>query len=302
MSDNEGPEGSGDETKPVPGPSKTPLFRATHAARYQRQTLIKEINTKTGRNLVCYVSGLGTMIDRNDTIGLVDLLHNVPAGQDLDLLLHTGGGDIDAAEKLVSMMRQRVGIAKLRVIVPDFAKSAGTLIALGADSIVMSDTSELGPIDPQIVRYDNDGNGMAHSVFSYLDAYDLHAGVLGREPENVASQIMMSKMDPGTQKQYESIRNRARNVAENLLQTGMFRETGNWSLTVSELMNVKTRPSHGQMISWQDAMSPKLGLVVEHVESDDEVWKMYWLLYCLQRLAITEKEKIFESDFVSLII
>jgi hypothetical protein len=242
------------------------------------------------------------MIDRNDTIGLVDLLHNVPAGQDLDLLLHTGGGDIDAAEKLVSMMRQRVGIAKLRVIVPDFAKSAGTLIALGADSIVMSDTSELGPIDPQIVRYDNDGNGMAHSVFSYLDAYDLHAGVLGREPENVASQIMMSKMDPGTQKQYESIRNRARNVAENLLQTGMFRETGNWSLTVSELMNVKTRPSHGQMISWQDAMSPKLGLVVEHVESDDEVWKMYWLLYCLQRLAITEKEKIFESDFVSLII
>lgn len=312
MTDDTTPDGNQPTEKPIPpvaediqavlGPTKTPLFQATHAARYQRQALIKEINQATGTRLICYVAGLGTIINRDDTVGLVDLLHNVPEGRDLDLMLHSGGGDIDAAEKLVSLMRQRVGTARLRVIVPDFAKSAGTLIALGADSIVMSDTSELGPIDPRIIRYDKDGNGMAHSVLSYLDAYEHHAAVLKREPNNVASQIMMSKMDPGTQRQYEAVRDRARRVAEDLLQQGMFKETGNWSLAVAELLNTKTRPSHGQMISWQDAMSPKLGLVVEHVEWNDAVWKQYWLLYCLQRLAITETQKIFESDFASLVI
>ena len=55
--------------------------------------------------------------------------------RDLDLLLHTTGGSINAAEKLMGMMRNRVGTAKLRIIVPDFAKSAGTLMVLGADSV-----------------------------------------------------------------------------------------------------------------------------------------------------------------------
>src|SRR5438270_233413 len=77
---------------------------------------------------------------------------------DLDLLLHTGGGDTDAADKLMSMARARIGTKGLRVVVPDFAKSAGTMMVLGADAVVMSDSSELGPIDPQIVRTDHNGN------------------------------------------------------------------------------------------------------------------------------------------------
>jgi Serine dehydrogenase proteinase len=303
MTEDLEPESTEDAPGAVISPSKTPLFQSIHAARYQRQALIKAISERTGRHLICYMSGLGTMIDRDDTIGLVDLLHNVPCGENVDLLLHTGGGDIDAAEKLVVMIRQKVGTASLRVIVPDFAKSAGTLIALGADSIVMSGTSELGPIDPQVIRTDHDGNRMAHSVLSYIEAFEHHAEVLKKEPGNIASQIMMNKLDPGTLKQFEAIRARAQRLAEDLLRRGMFRDgRGNWSLAASELMNVKSRPSHGQMISWEDAMNPKLGLIVEHMEAEDPVWRDYWLLYCLQRLAITDKQKIFESGFASLVI
>jgi hypothetical protein len=300
MSEGNEPESSGDVSGPATGPRKTPLYQSINAARYQRQAMIRAISEQTGRHLICYVSGLGTMIDRDDTIGLVDLLYNVPPDEDLDLLLHTPGGDIDAAEKLVMMIRQKVGTATFRVIVPDFAKSAGTLIALGADAIVMSDTSELGPIDPQIRRIDGDGNRMAHSVLSYLEAFEHHAEVLKKEPANVASQIMMSKFDPGTLKQFEAIRTRAQRLAEDLLRQGMFREQGNWSLAAAELMNVKSRPSHGQMISWQDALSPKLGLTVEHTDPGNPLWQDYWFLYCLQRLAITDRQKIFESVFASL--
>jgi hypothetical protein len=201
------------------------------------------------------------------------------------------------------MIRQKVGIATLRVIVPDFAKSAGTLIALGADSIVMSDTSELGPIDPQVIRSDGDGNRMAHSVLSYLEAFKHHADVLKQDPGNVASPIMLNKLDPGTLKQFEAIRTRAQRAAEDLLKRGMFRDgRGNWTLAASELMNVESRPSHGQMISWEDAASPKLGLAVEHMDAADPLWQDYWLLYCLQRLAIKDGQKIFESGFASFIM
>jgi len=154
----------------VPAPTKTPLFQAIHAERYQRQAIIKNIQERSGHRLICYVSGSGCAIDRDDTVPFVDLLHNVPPAEDLDLLLHTGGGDIDAAEKLISMVRTKVGAAKLRVVVPDFAKSAGTLMVLGADCVVMSDTSELGPIDPQVILADGNGNRIRHSVQSYLDA------------------------------------------------------------------------------------------------------------------------------------
>jgi hypothetical protein len=65
-----------------------------------------------------------------------------------DLMINSPGGDANAAEKLLKMCRFRF-TKKFNVIVP-YAKSAGTLVALGADRIFMSYLSELGPVDPQV--------------------------------------------------------------------------------------------------------------------------------------------------------
>ena len=66
----------------------------------------------------------------------------------LDVIVDSSGGDIEAAYQLVTFARQRC--KKLRVFIPDWAKSAATLFALGADEIWMSETAELGPLDAQI--------------------------------------------------------------------------------------------------------------------------------------------------------
>src|SRR6266540_2199232 len=76
-------------------PSKTPMFNAIHTSRYERHALIKEINQKQGKPLICYICGAGTLIGRDDTVFFVDLLHNVSKGVGLDLMIHTGGGDVD---------------------------------------------------------------------------------------------------------------------------------------------------------------------------------------------------------------
>jgi hypothetical protein len=287
----------------VPPPSKTPLYQAIHASRYQRQALIKEIQMSTETKLICYVAGMSAPIDREDTVGFVDLLHNLTPNQDIDLLLHTGGGDIDAAEKLVGMVRERVGTGVLRLIVPDYAKSAGTLIALGCDRIVMSDSSELGPIDPQVPRIDGNGNRMWHSVKSYLDAYDEHSKTLKQDPTNITAQLMLSKLEPETVKHFRAIMTRARDFGEKQLRRGMMKENrGNWSQAVSALLDGKQFSTHGQPISWKDASDAKIGLTVDYLPPGDPLWELYWQLYTLQLLAVGDSQKLFESDFASLCI
>lgn len=275
-------------------PAKTPMYKALNSARYQRQELIAQINSKVRTHLLCYVSGRRAEVERDDIFGLVDALHNVPRGESIDFLLHTRGGDLDVAEKLIFQVQSAVGEARLRVIVPDFAKSAGTLMALGANAIVMSDPSELGPIDPQIVLSDDHGNELTHSVLDYLEAVEEHADALRRNPNDPAAKMMLEKLDPTTVSRFESVRDRARVVAEKqLLRNGI----PNFTEIANKLIDKRSFPSHGQMINWEDAL--QLGLNIEYVNPDNPIWQAWWDLYCLLRLAVKDNEKIFESNYAS---
>lgn len=304
MSTDPKPAGGGTEhDQPASGwkPTKTPAYQAMHADRYQRQAHLKRIQDKTNTTLICYVSGAAADIVRDDVLGFTDLLHNIKPNSDLDLLLHTLGGDIDAAEKLSSQIRKAVGNGRLRVIVPDSAKSAGTLMALGADVIVMGDSSELGPIDPQIILEDANGNGIKHSVQSYLDAFRKHAEALIANPNDVAARIMFEKLDPSTAITFEAIRNRSRQFAENQLNQWMFRnKAGPYTKIAADLIDTQKWLSHGQMINAEDAK--QLGLEIEYLDKSNELWQDYWQLYCLQRFAVKDSQKLFESEYASLLM
>jgi len=73
---------------------------------------------------------------------------------EVDVWLDSPGGSADAAYKLVLLLRHYGH--RLRVVVPDYAKSAATLVALGADEIFMGPAAELGPLDAQI-QYETEG-------------------------------------------------------------------------------------------------------------------------------------------------
>jgi hypothetical protein len=283
-------------------PTKTPAFQAMNAERYRRQDFIRAIQNKTGRQMICYVAGLKAEISRDDILFLQDLLHNLERTRDLDFLLHTPGGDMDAAEKLITMVRNHVGNAVLRVVVPDFAKSSGTLMALGADFIVMSDSSELGPIDPQLVLDDGNGNRLSSSIQSYLDAFREQVDALRKDPNDVVAQLMLQKFEPARLKMFQTTKKRARTLAEDQLKLGMFRapKTGNFTQIASDLLDTNRWLSHGQMIGYAEAT--ELGLAVEYREPGDDLWLSYWQLYCYQRFEVKDKRKLFESSYASLCI
>jgi len=112
-----------------------------------RKTLIKEIEKIRGSKVIVYFLGPNSNIAQDAVEVLYNHLKNLGKVDKLDLFLHTFGGILEIPSKIVSIMREFSN--KFSVMIPYRAHSAGTLIALGADEIVMGRMSELTPVDPQ---------------------------------------------------------------------------------------------------------------------------------------------------------
>jgi hypothetical protein len=134
----------------------------------ERSALYSEMERLRGRPLLVYVTS--SRFNANAQIAgdvvpeFLDQLQKLPAGcKELDLLLVSNGGDPTVAWRVVSLIRERV--ERFSVLVPQAAFSAATLIALGADEIVMHPHGNLGPTDPQItVNRRNNGNGQTDTI------------------------------------------------------------------------------------------------------------------------------------------
>ncbi len=87
-------------------------------------------------------------IDLNDAEEIIDAIRSTPADKPLEIMLHTPGGLVLAAVQIARAIKAHPG--PTRVYVPHFAMSGGTMIALAADEIVMTDHAIMGPVDPQI--------------------------------------------------------------------------------------------------------------------------------------------------------
>ncbi|MEU0879530.1 hypothetical protein ABZ345_13080 [Lentzea sp. NPDC005914] len=292
-------ENSDDEL--LPKPPQTPFFRATQAERYRRQDAIRKIQDATERKLICYISGSAGYIERDDIIPLTDLLYQVQPGVKLDLMLHTLGGDVDAAEKIAGLLLKTVGSdGELRVIVPHCAKSAGTLISLAAHSIVMSDTSELGPIDPQLVMATPEGMRLSRPAQSYIDAYEDIIRQIKGGTESPALHALIEKFDLVQLDMCRKALLRSRKFAEKFLREGMFRgQNANITAIAAKLNSNADWLSHGAVINADDAQ--QLDLRIDYRDENENEWQAYWRLYLEMRCTLRkDSEKLFESDYGSL--
>jgi len=96
----------------------------------------------------------------DDSEAVLRAIRFTPTDQPLDIVLHTPGGLVLAAEQIARALLERKG--KVTVFVPHYAMSGGTLIALAADEIVMDANAVLGPVDPQIA--DMPAASIVHAV------------------------------------------------------------------------------------------------------------------------------------------
>jgi ClpP class serine protease len=110
------------------------------------------------------------MVHRQETVGLLGIpvkqyikvedaesilraIRSVPDGKPIDMIIHTPGGILFSAYQIAKALKEHKG--KVTVFIPHYAMSGGTLIAIGADKIVMDKDAILGPVDPQLVHGKN---------------------------------------------------------------------------------------------------------------------------------------------------
>ena len=167
----------------TPQHSRSPVYEAQHASRYERQRLICDYQQEYECRFVVMI---GNIMPYTVTY-LEDTLYDADSTQDLHIMLDTQGGDAETALRLIRQAQARC--KELTVIVPNQAKSAGTLFALGADHIYMGPPSDLGPIDPQIVDLVKNDlypakaiiaavEGADRRIQEYPQTYPLHAALL----------------------------------------------------------------------------------------------------------------------------
>jgi len=104
---------------------------------------------------------VSSYISIEDSEAVLRAIRLTPPEQPIDVILHTPGGLVLAAEQIATALAAHKG--KVTVFVPHYAMSGGTLIALAADQIVMDPNAVLGPVDPQL------GQLPAASIVKILD-------------------------------------------------------------------------------------------------------------------------------------
>ena len=134
-----------------------PLFRR-RMLDAARQRKIMQIERNRSSRVILLVHRQETMsffgfpvmryIDMNDSEEVLRAIQLTDDDVPLDIILHTPGGMVIAATQIARAVKAHPG--KVTVFVPHLAMSGGTLIALAADEICMTEHSALGPIDPQL--------------------------------------------------------------------------------------------------------------------------------------------------------
>ena len=268
----------------------TSILQEHDVVRKQRQArveLLKEmakpsLNDGAGpHGVIAYISQASLVPSDIPVLG--NMLLRVGDVNTLNLILHSPGGEGTIVEKFVELCRAQC--KRFRVLVPNSAKSAATMIALGADEIVMGPPAELGPIDAQV---DIVVGGMRQliSAQSFIDARDklleLYAKQVHDGEDTGATLQMIVTLDLPFIAHCERLMAFGREVGRKLLRRYMFNRKKDKAKkakrAVDKLSSVNLFKVHGRRVDGSYARR-ELGLNVSLRSNTDEFWKKIWRYY-----------------------
>lgn len=200
----------------------------------------------------------------------------------VELLIYTRGGDTNTAWILVNTIRNFA--KKFNVLVPVFSHSAGTLIALGANSIVMTRTASLSPIDPTVANAFNPKEGNVPQGISVEDVTSFMAlakdkdrvGVVSEKQLTEVFRILAEKVHPLALGNVKRSHTQIRILAKKLLELHINREKE--KDRVEKIIDTLTEKfyTHYHLIFRKEAQDLGLTNVVEADEKEEDIlWSIY---------------------------
>jgi ATP-dependent protease ClpP protease subunit len=246
-----------------------------------RQKLFIDLEKELGMPIVSFFTSFHfpVMIEDTDADMIEGLLQKIDLSKGLALFINSPGGIGLSAERILNICKSYSGTGEFTAVIPGKAKSAATMVCMGANKIYMSKTSELGPIDPQItIQKDNKKMNVAlcNLVKSYRDLFDNAVKVKGNL-EPFLQQL--ANYDAREIKEFEAAIELAEDVAIRALQNGMM--NGLTKDEIKKKINVFLTPeetkSHGRSIFYDEAK--KCGLKVELMDLKSNFWKLSYELF-----------------------
>lgn len=246
-------------------------------AHESRQKLYESLETHfDGKCVLSYFTSSSQPVIMDDTD--VDMIENILQKCDLSkglvMVIHSLGGDGLAAERIINICRAYSN-GGFEVVVPKMAKSAATMVALGANKIWMSMTAELGPIDPQVIV----GNSPI-SVHSIVTSYEELLRDASQTQGNLEPYLQqLQRYDARQIQSLKSAQDLADNIAITALRSGMMKGTSEDDIKqkLKPFTDPTVTSSHGRPIQMQAALD--CGLTVEDIPLRSELWPVVWELY-----------------------
>ena len=145
-------------------------------------------------------------------------------GETLAVILDTPGGVVEVVERIVRVLRHHY--SEVKFIIPDKAMSAGTVLAMSGDDILMDYHSCLGPIDPQLEK-----DGRLVPALSYLSQFEALIEKSHDETLSTAEVVLLQKLDLAELHQFALARDLSINLLKKWLTSYKFKD---WAVTETE--------------------------------------------------------------------
>lgn len=252
----------------------------------ERKDLIKRLETKLNAKILALVTGDRQGMETRiapDILSLVaEHLALIKPTEDLALFLYTPGGDTIVGWGLVNLLRQYC--KRFSVLVPFRALSCGTLIALGADSIVMGRHGLLSPVDPSVSSPFNPPipGGQpgvlsllpvsVEDMIGFLDLARKEIGLKTEESMTSVLKILADKVHPLALGAVFRAREQTGSLAKRLMLTHSNDEARIDRITARLTQEL---PTHNYLIGRAEAASIKLDVTEPSEEVDQLMWQLY---------------------------
>ncbi len=244
--------------------------------RKQRQVIIKKIEDMRKSKVLVYLTGdrqgAAANIAEDVVRPMYDHLLKFGKVKNIDFILYSRGGDVGTPWKIISMLREYC--ETLTVLIPSKAYSATTLIALGADEIIMGPKGELGPIDPTL---DMPSTGQINKsintedVTSYISFMKEKVNLTDQAALCQVTSQLAQDITPLTLGTIYRTYSHIRLVAKKMLDSHKAKIDESKVQTIIESLTEKMF-SHGHGINRKEAKG--IGLNVKFAE--DELAKLLW--------------------------
>lgn len=242
-----------------------------------RQKLFSDLTDRLGRPVVTFFTSFRypVSIDDTDVEMMEGLLRTLDMENGVAVIISSPGGSGLAAERMINLLRSYSNTGEYWAIVPGKAKSAATMICLGASKILMGPASELGPVDPQIVFQNN-----LVSVHHVIDSYHkLFRGAIRTKGNLEPYMQQLARYNAGTISHLEAERDLATDMAIRCLHTGMLSEHSRSAIEskMEVFLHPKHTKTHGRPIYSREAAD--CGLNVDVVDHNSYPWATIYELY-----------------------